>query len=131
MAMTEREDDRVLEPFFAAARARPPEPGPDLLARVLAEAEAVQAARPAAVRDTGAAAAGPSGWRALIGVLGGWGGAGGLLAAGVAGLWIGFSGIGALGAASTELWGGAGAILDADLGADGVFSLILDLEAEA
>ena len=131
MAMTERDDDRTLEPFFAAARARPPEAGPDLLARVLAEAEAAQAARPMPARDGAAPAAGLPGGRGIIGLLGGWGGIGGLLAAGVAGLWIGFTGTGALGTASSELWGSAGVTFDADPGADGVFSLVLDLEAEA
>lgn len=130
MAKTERDDDRMLEAFFAEARQVPPEPSADLLARVLADADAVRAARPAPAMAPSAPP--PRGaWHGLLDLLGGWGGVGGLVAAGLTGLWIGFSGTGILGAASAGIWGASAAGESAEFGAGEVFSLTLALEGEA
>lgn len=85
-------DDRMtqenvsLEELFATARAEQPVPGPDLMARILADAAAATAARQLvsepAVRSSGKLA---GFWAAL----GGWSGAGGLAVATAAGVWIG------------------------------------------
>lgn len=100
----DQEADTTLEAFFAAGRAAAAEPSADFLARVLAEAEEVQAqamrqapARPAPGR------AGQGIWRGILASLGGWGGAGGLATATVAGLWLGFSGAQATDAAAGTL----------------------------
>ena len=80
---TDRDDDR-LEALLAAARdARPP--GDALVARVLADATAVQAEAGA---STSVARRGPL--AGLLATLGGWPGLSGVTAAGVAGLALGF-----------------------------------------
>ncbi len=90
-------DDQFFEDAFAAIREATPTPSPDLMARVLADAAAVQAAgRKPGLRD----------WvrkrlDELASVLGGWQGAGALAASALLGVWIGYSGIGA-----TTLWTG-------------------------
>jgi len=82
----EPERDDELERMFAAARG--PAPVPDtLMARVLADAAQVQAAR-AAVPARRAA---PGRWQRLVWALGGHGALAGLAAAGLAGVWIGFA----------------------------------------
>ncbi|MGX0877128.1 hypothetical protein ACSSV4_001812 [Roseovarius sp. MBR-154] len=87
MSMTDK--DRAgqgLDVFFEAARRHPPAPSPDLLARVLAEAEALQAATarpaPAPAPHAGLAAR-------LYRLLGGWPAMAGLATAALTGLWIG------------------------------------------
>jgi len=106
--MTGKPDDtEELEAFFRAARSWPEVPDSDLLARVLAAAEAEQAAQAAARADrsvtTGAAARGrPSAWERIAGavprigldhaplrLLGGWPVTAGFVAATCAGIWIG------------------------------------------
>lgn len=83
-----------LEALFAAARHAPrgdPAP-PDLLARVLADAEALQPAAPAArSRPAGPSPVAASRLRVLLGTLGGWPALGGLACAGVAGVAIGLA----------------------------------------
>lgn len=87
--------DDGLDALFAAARASPPEPSPALMARVLAEADAAQAS----MRRPQAGAASPRGTgfaRRLaeaFGLIGGWGGLGGLATAAVAGLSLGLAGL--------------------------------------
>jgi len=136
MAMTERDHDKALQAFFAEARHASPEPSAELLARVLADAEAEQARQAAtgggraAKGGAGTAVAG-SAWRGLRDILGGWGGIGGLAAAGVAGLWIGFSGVGTLGMATADLWGGGGTIDDAGFATGDLLALTMVLEEEA
>lgn len=130
MATTDHDDDRALEALFATARQAPPDPSAALLARVLADATAVQAAFPAPVPARAAPAA-SGGWHGLLDLLGGWGGVGGLVAAGLTGLWIGFSGTGLLGSASAGFWGVTAAGEAAEFGAGEVFSLTLALEGEA
>jgi hypothetical protein len=82
---TDRDDDR-LEAALAAARGAE-RPGDDLVARVLADAAAVQA-RAGAPPPARPARGGPL--RGMLGALGGWPGLSGVAAAGVAGLLIGF-----------------------------------------
>ena len=81
--MTMREDrdgDAALDALFAEARARPERVPADLVARVLADAEAI---RPGARRQ---------GWVAgFMGAIGGWPSAAGLAAASAAGLYIGYA----------------------------------------
>lgn len=85
MAGTDR-NDTGLEALFEAARATAPTPSPDLLARVLADAEAAQAASVAPVRT-----APRRRFAQLFDVIGGWPAMAGLVSAGVAGLWLGVS----------------------------------------
>lgn len=88
---TDRDLDALLS---AAARVRPSD---DLLARVLTDAQAVQAqlaaSEPMAARTQKRAATSRRLWRdppALVAALGGWGGFGGVTAAGIFGLAVGF-----------------------------------------
>ncbi len=81
-------DQDEMDGLFAMARARRMEPSPDLMARILADAAAVQrravpVVAPLAVRRRG--------WLAgLAGVFGGFGGLAGVGGAAVAGLVLGF-----------------------------------------
>ncbi|MDP3342740.1 dihydroorotate dehydrogenase [Frigidibacter sp.] len=81
----------ALEAFFAAGRSAAAEPSATFLARVLAEAEAVQAERDAPIAEPPAPQQGL--WAGIIAALGGWGGAGGLATATMAGVWLGFAGV--------------------------------------
>ena len=86
----ETEKFEELEAVFASARAEAPPVSADLAARVLADAEAVQAefgqkAGPAPAPTAGA-------WfRQFSDLFGGWAGLGGLATACAAGVWIGFA----------------------------------------
>ena len=75
--MTDDRTDDGLEALFAAARARDDRPPGALVARVLADAQAVQPGR--------------TGLGGLLRALGGWPSAAGLAAASVAGVAIGFA----------------------------------------
>lgn len=88
---TDAEIDGALEGFFAAGRNAAPEPSAAFLARVLAEAEAVQAGFGAGERRAAPARQGL--WSGVLAALGGWGGAGGLASAAMAGVWLGFAGV--------------------------------------
>ncbi|MEM8654016.1 MAG: hypothetical protein AAGF36_04665 [Pseudomonadota bacterium] len=91
--------------------ARPvPDPSGDLVARVLADAEAH-------LPPPGGLVAAPPRWRRIVQGLGGWGAVGGLVAATVTGFAVG---LGALDDAGADaLWSlGYGAYFDADLGLD-------------
>ena len=94
MAMAEmRKDDDMLDLFFAAGRAAPPEPSAAFLARVAEAGLAAQRARqamPAPARRGGVAGGGILG--AFLGLFGGWGGIGGMATAAAAGLWLGLVG---------------------------------------
>lgn len=86
--MTHDHDDELDALFTEAAEARP---GPDLMVRVLADAEAVQA-EVLRVEMPVVVAAPPAqgGWFAdLVGALGGWSAVSGITAAGVMGLAVG------------------------------------------
>ncbi len=94
LKMSDRSDlDKALDAILSEMRAAAPEPRAELLARVLADAEAAHVApgvgSPAAPRRV-TRPAGP--FARLAASFGGWGGVGGLLTATVAGLWIGLSG---------------------------------------
>jgi hypothetical protein len=75
-----------LESLFATARAGRPSPSADLIARITADADAVQAAfRPAPARLR------PRRWSGWIAAMGGTGVLAGLATATLAGLWLGFA----------------------------------------
>lgn len=82
--------DQELEALFRAAIETAPEPGPDLMARVFADAEAELAAasQPAV---TAARTARPGLLASLLAALGGWPTLAGLATATVAGVWIGWA----------------------------------------
>lgn len=80
MTGPEDRDAGALDALFAEARDRRSAPPADLVARVLADAEAV---RPAGRR--------PGILSAVLGALGGWPSAAGLAAASAAGLFIGYA----------------------------------------
>ncbi|WP_152912311.1 dihydroorotate dehydrogenase [Candidatus Rhodobacter oscarellae] len=80
--------DLELDDLFAAKRRTAPAPAPALMARVLADAAHVAAAQTAAPRATAA----PEGlMQRILGAIGGWPGAAGLVTASVAGLAIGLA----------------------------------------
>ena len=88
MPMTDKsKHDDMIEAAFAEAQLKAPEPSADLMARVLADAETVQAGferRPPRPETLG-------GLRAFFEAFGGWPAMAGLTAAGVAGVWLGVS----------------------------------------
>ncbi|MEO0829652.1 MAG: hypothetical protein AAFY03_04245 [Pseudomonadota bacterium] len=86
------EQDDVLNAFFTAAREAEPGPSPDLLARILSDGEAEQAAlSEQALQEERLQRVEPR-WTSLLWAsIGGWTGAGGLVTAAAAGLWIGIS----------------------------------------
>ena len=83
----------ALDELFSRARAAAPEPDPALLARIVADAQAVDQLRRAPVRpEQVRPAARPerTGWFvSVLAALGGWPAMGSLTVAAVAGLWIG------------------------------------------
>lgn len=102
--------DRIDALLEEMAAVRSPDPSPDLMARVLADAEA-HLPPPGGVR-----AAVPW-WRQVLADIGGWGAVGGLAAATVAGLAIGLGALDATGA--DALWTlGYDGYYDSDLGLD-------------
>jgi hypothetical protein len=96
-------DETHLDDLFAEARQVRPVVSVDLMARIMADAAAVQSERTApivvAAPEQGGFFAGL--WTAL----GGWGGAGGLAAATMAGLWIGIAPPSGLESVSTAVFG--------------------------
>jgi len=90
-----------LDDLFAEAREQRPEPGPDLMARILADAGQVAAER---VRS-GPAPVARGAWRDWLRLLGGWPTVGGLVASTVAGLWIGVAQPAALSDLADSVWG--------------------------
>ncbi|SMH33056.1 dihydroorotate dehydrogenase [Maritimibacter sp. HL-12] len=79
-------DDTALDAMFAAARAETPEPSAGLMARILADAENLQAARDRPPRPM----ARPGPWARFVDGLGGWTTLAGLVTATLAGVWFGF-----------------------------------------
>lgn len=79
-------NDLELEAFFKAERDTVFEPSPDLLARVLSDAEAIQAA-PAMAPEPARGGF----FKEIFSGIGGWPSLAGLATATVAGLWIGIS----------------------------------------
>ncbi|MGP1355585.1 hypothetical protein [Roseicyclus sp.] len=99
--VTDRGDgtDRALDALLSEAGAE--RPGPDLVARVLADAARVQAeAATPAPRRRGLFREPPG----LVAALGGWGGLSGVTAAGLVGLAVGFWSPGALDTLGGGLW---------------------------
>ena len=92
--MTDKTDmDALLNELFTEAKSSPEaEVSEDFMARVLANAEALQPAAPGLVP----AAPTRGFWGSLFDTLGGWQGTGGLAAATMASVFIGFSGAEAL-----------------------------------
>lgn len=83
--MAEKFDDDMLDDLFAAARTDSrATPSPDLLARVLNEAEGLQLATSVPVPPQRRSL-----WAALVAAVGGWPALSGVAMAGVAGVWIG------------------------------------------
>lgn len=76
-------DDKKLDALFGEVRSDPVEPSSDIMARVLADAAAMQ---PVAAAQS--VAKNPLGSR-ILSAIGGWPALSGVAAAGVAGLWIG------------------------------------------
>lgn len=130
MAMAERHSsDDFLDGFLAAARQAAPEPSADLLARVLADAEAQMAQR--AAPPLPAAPVGAGIWAGIMSAVGGWRAMGGLATAAVTGVWIGFSGAEPLADAAGGLFAqGASDTLASIslLPEDDVLALAMDLE---
>lgn len=87
MPMSDK-DTNALEAFFAAARAHPPAPSSNLLARVLADAEAEQV-RITALAEVIHTAPRSGLWEQVYRLLGGWPALAGLTTAVVAGVLIG------------------------------------------
>jgi hypothetical protein len=84
--MADKFDDDMLDDLFAAARSDSrATPSPDLLARVLSEAEDLQIADPAPVMPLQRRSL----WAAVLAAVGGWRALSGVAMAGVAGVWIG------------------------------------------
>lgn len=91
ITMTDKDRDNVmLDDLFRAARgeARSQGASPDLLARVLADAETHQ---PAPQALASVAPRGRGRWAQFLSAIGGWPSVSGLAAATVAGVWIGFA----------------------------------------
>lgn len=134
--MTDRAGDAELTAFFEAARAARPQPSPDLMARVLSDAqaalrgtagpEASRRARPSRRRSR-------LSWlrtrgRQAIAALGGWGGLGGLSAAALSGLWIGFAAPAPVATVMAEVMAGvAGTLPVPDGGVDDTDILAADM----
>ena len=88
MAGKQNMDDLLDDLFAEARRDQAGAPSDDFMARVLADAEALQPAAPTdaqSVKSRGLL-------QVLFDTIGGWQGAGGLVAATMASVWIGFSG---------------------------------------
>ncbi len=82
MTMT-NPNENMLDDLFAQARATAPAPSDDLMARVLADADAMLPGQPAAVAPQMGL------WARLLDMIGGWPSVSGLAAATVAGVWVG------------------------------------------
>ncbi|MBI1219741.1 MAG: dihydroorotate dehydrogenase [Rhodobacteraceae bacterium] len=90
MADTSDEFDG-LDAFFEAGQAEAPALSDALLARIVADAAAVQAAALQAAKPAPVARRRPGLWHTLSAAIGGRGAVAGLLSATLAGLWLGFS----------------------------------------
>lgn len=107
MPMADRDvNDKALDELFAQARMTAPEPSPELIARVMADAERLAARKGKAGARSGSDMARPRRLDGLLAwiadVLGGWRGVGGLATATLVGFWIGYTGL----AGTTALTGG-------------------------
>ncbi len=84
-------DEAELEGLFAAARAEVPAPAADLLARIMADADACQPTAPAQARPQSGRSPMHALVRGALAAIGGWGGLAGLATAALAGVWIGYA----------------------------------------
>jgi hypothetical protein len=100
MTTTDR-DQMELDDLLAEARELRPEPGPDLMARILADAGHITAER----EPPQPVSASPGAWREWLGLLGGWPTVGGLVASTLAGLWIGVAQPATLSDLADAVWG--------------------------
>lgn len=119
--MDEPEKTDPLEAFFDAGRAARPEPGDALMARIMADADEVQAARAKAAPQA-TAPRGPI-FARLGQALGGWPAVAGLATATVAGLWIGVSAPAGLAGFAQDVIAGADESYLIDLDPDATFLL--------
>lgn len=96
MSQTGKDPERLdpleadLDALFSEAKRAPIDPSADLMARILADAQAAQPAEPVIAVPRGAVSAGML--SRLLTMLGGWAGVASLSAATVAGVWIGVAG---------------------------------------
>jgi hypothetical protein len=91
MTKPDHKNERAVDAAFASLRANPPRPSSELFDKVLARALAEQPVLEGA-RVCAEAEALPGFWAEVLGIFGGWRGAGGLTTAMVVGLVIGLSG---------------------------------------
>lgn len=96
MKMTKSNED-FLDDLFGVAQSQTPEVSDDLMARVLADARAMQQVSVAPPKQTFLAG--------LFDMIGGWPSVGGLAMAGVAGLWFGVSPPAVLSTWTADLFG--------------------------
>ena len=89
MADNRSPNDNALDAFFDAAKANPPVPSDDLMARIMADA-AAQAPQPAGVALPSHATDRPGVLAMFMSAIGGWKPAVGLAAAAVSGVMIGY-----------------------------------------
>jgi len=83
----DKRQEAALAPFFEAARRQVPDVSPDLMARVLENAETALVLHRATAPGPDAPQTGF--WARIAQALGGWPAMAGLVAAGIAGVWIG------------------------------------------
>lgn len=102
--MSERKQSDGLESYFEAARADPPLPGGDWLARMEARAIAEAPRAPARMPER------PGLLERIRESLGGWPGIAGLISASVFGLWLGVTGT----LTADDLWSGQTQLLVLD-----------------
>jgi len=122
--MDEPENTDPLKAFFDAGKAARPEPGDALMARIMADADRVQAERAKAPAAVTAPAPVRRGWlERLAQALGGWPAMTGLAAATVAGLWIGVSAPAGLTGMAQDVIAGNDAAYLIDLDPDATFML--------
>lgn len=91
MTKPDHDNERAVDAAFASLRANPPHPSSELFDKVLARALAEQPVFGGA-KDCAEAVALPGFWAEVLGIFGGWRGAGGLTTAMLVGLVIGLSG---------------------------------------
>lgn len=100
MSETPRDQD-LTDADWALLRAAAPQPAPDLMARIAADAARLQP-----VPKPGLAARLQTGWAGFVEALGGWQGASALTASALLGLWMGMADDGLMGEMSAQLLGG-------------------------
>lgn len=123
MTKPDHRNERAVDAALASLRANPPQPSSELFDKVLARALAEQPALDGPTAGSEAVAS-PGFWAEILGVFGGWRGAGGLTTAMLVGLVIGLSG-----AVQLPLYDAASETLDLMPGGTEIFAE-LNLENE-